>query len=256
MKKIALATAAAIAAGVMLAAPALAGDLKILTGAGMTAPVRELAAAFQKQTGIHVTVVSDTTGGVQKRLEGGETADLVLATSPVMESLARARLVAPERTDIARVMAGVAVKKGAAEPNVSTAEAVKSALLAAKSVAYVDPSVGGIAGPYFAGLLQKMDIAPQVAAKAVLKKTGGEVAAAVASGEAELGVTLVSELLPNPGVTVAGPMPPDIQINTVYVAALGGGAANPVAAQKFLTELRGSNGQLAIRQSGLIAVAQ
>jgi molybdate transport system substrate-binding protein len=256
MKKTALATAAAFAAGLVLVAPALADDLKILTGAGMTGAIRELAAGFQKNTGTRVAIVSDTTGGVQKRLEGGEKADLVLATSPVMETLARAGLVSAERTDIARVQAGLAVKKGAREPEISTVEAVKRTLLAANSIAYVDPSLGGIAGPYFVGLAQKMGILQQVRDKAVLRKTGAEVAAAVAAGEAETGISLVSELLPNPGVTVAGALPAEVQMDTIYTAALGASPANAAAAGKFLTELRGSEGQLAIRESGLLAVAQ
>jgi molybdate transport system substrate-binding protein len=116
--------------------------------------------------------------------------------------------------------------------------------------------VGGITGPFFVGLTQRMGIADQVAAKAVLRRTGGEVAAAVAAGDAELGVTLVSELLPNNGVSVAGPLPREIQIDTVYTVALGSGAANPAGAQKFLAELRGSGGQAAIRESGLVTIAQ
>ncbi len=256
MKKCTLVTAVAVAAGLGMSAPALAQHLKVMTGAGMTASVRQVAAAFQKQTGTKVVVVSDTTGGVQKRLEGGEKADLVLATSAAMETLVREKLVAPERTDIAKVMAGLAVKKGAVEPDISTTPAVRQTLLTAKSVAYVDPAAGGIAGPYFLGLLRQMGITDQVNAKAVLRKTGGDVAAAVAVGEAEIGVTLASELLPNPGVMLVGALPSDIQMDTVYTAALGSSAANPAAAEKFLAELRGPGGQIAIRESGLVFVAQ
>ncbi len=254
MKKLVLAAAALTAAGLL--APALAGDLKVMTGAGLTEPVRAIAAGFGKDTGIAVTVVSDTTGGVQKRLEGGEKADLVLVTTTVMNTLTKENLVEAERTDLARVMVGIAVRRGAAEPDIASPDAVKQALLAAKSVAYVDPAVGGITGPFFVGLCQRLGIAEQIAAKAVLKKTGGEVAAAVASGEAALGVTLVSEMLPNTGVSVAGPLPREIQIDTIYTAALARGAANPGAARKFLGALRESRGQISIRESGLVAIVQ
>jgi molybdate transport system substrate-binding protein len=254
MKKAVLAAAAAALA--VLSGPGLADDLKVITGAGMTEPVRAMAEAFGKQTGTHVIVVSDTTGGVQKRLEGGEKADLVLVTTKVMDVLAKESLVAGEHSDIARVMVGVAVKKGAAEPDISSADAVKQSLLAAKSVAYVDPAVGGITGPFFAALCQKLGIADQVAAKAVLRKTGGEVAAAVANGDAELGVTLVSELLPNKGISLAGPLPTEIQIDTVYTVAFGKDAANPAAAQKFLARMQSAAGQTVIREAGLVTIAQ
>jgi molybdate transport system substrate-binding protein len=181
---------------------------------------------------------------------------LVLVTTPVMETLAKENLVAGEHSDIARVMVGIAVKKAAAEPDISSAEAVRRSLLAAKSVAYVDPAAGGVTGPFFADLCRRLGIADQIAAKAVLKKTGGEVAAAVAAGEAELGVTLVSELLPEPGVTVAGPLPGEIQIDMVYTAALARDAANAGAAQKFLARMRAAAGQIAIREAGLVTIAQ
>ena len=221
-------------------ASARADDLKVITGAGMTAPVIAIAAAFEKKTGTHVTVVSDATGGVQKRLESGEKADLVLVTTAVMATLAKENLVVGEHSDVARVMVGIAVRKGAPEPDISSSDAVKQALLAAKSISYVDPAAGGITGPFFAGLCERLGIAREIAAKAVLKKTGGEVAAAVASGEAELGVTLVSELLPDKGVTLAGPLPTEIQIDTVYTAALAKDAANAAAAKKLLAQMRSS----------------
>ena len=257
MRKSILAAAAIAAAGGVLG-PALAapdGDLKVITGAGMTAPVNVIAADFGAKTGSHVIVIGDTTGGVQKRLESGEQADLVLVTTAVMDKLTKESLVVADHSDIARVMVGIGVRKGAPEPDISSAAAVKSALLAAKSISYVDPAAGGVTGPFFAALCQRLGIASEVAAKTVLKKTGGEVAAAVASGEAELGVTLVSELLPDKDVTVAGPLPTEIQIDMIYTAALATNAAHADAARKLLAQMRSPAGQIAIRQAGLVTIA-
>ena len=256
LKKRASAAAITLIAALLGGCPAFADGLKVITGAGMAAPLRAIAADFAKRSGFQVTVVSDTTGGVQKRLESGEKADLILVTSAVMDNLAKENLVAGPRADIARVMAGVAVKRGAPEPDISSSEAVKKSLLAAKSISYVDPAAGGITGPYFVALCRRLGILGQVAAKAVLKKTGGEVAAAVANGESELGVTLVSEMLSNPGISVAGPLPQEIQIDSVYVASLAKDVANPEAAKKLLAQLRSVGGQTSIRTAGLIGIAQ
>jgi molybdate transport system substrate-binding protein len=250
MKKNILAAAAMLAASA-LPAGAQADDLKVIVGAGMTAPIGIIAADFTRQTGTHVLLVSDTTGGVTKRLERGEKADLVLVTTAAMAGLARKNLVTGAHDDIARVMVGIAVRKGAPAPDISSPAAVRKSLLAAKSLAYVDPAAGGITGPFFAGLCRRMGIARQVAAKAVLEKNGGAVADAVARGKAALGITLVSELLPHRGVSVVGPLPDPIQIDAVYTASLTRNAAHPAAAKQLLARMRAAAGRKVIRQAGL-----
>jgi molybdate transport system substrate-binding protein len=125
------------------------------------------------------------------------------------------------------------VKAGAPKPDVSTVEAFKTALLAAKTVSYIDPASGGSSGIYIDQLLGKLGIADQVRPKAKLKK-GGHVADYVISGEAELGLQQISEILPVKGVSFVGPLPKDVQNTTTYAAGLSAAAKNADAGKAFI----------------------
>lgn len=229
---------------------ASAKDLNILTGAGMSMPVKALASDFSARTGIHVTVVSDTAGGVQKRMEQGEKFDLVIGTQAVMETLTRDGKVAATHSDLAQMVAGIGAKNGAPKPAIADGAAVKATLLAAKNIAYVDPAMGGITGVFFLQQADRLGIGKDVRAKAVLEPNGSGVAEAVASGRAQYGVTLISEMLPNKSVTV-WPLPDDLQMTTIYAAALATNAENAMDARAMLDELRGPKGRDASLNAGL-----
>jgi molybdate transport system substrate-binding protein len=128
-------------------------------------------------------------------------------------------------------------------------------LLKAKSVSYVNPASGGTSGTYFEGLLQRMGIAAAIKPKTVYRTQGSEVAAAVAAGEAEIGITFTSELAPTPGVKVAGTLPADIQLPTIYAAGVVSNAANPAAARALIGALAGAEGRAALKKAGLEPVA-
>jgi molybdate transport system substrate-binding protein len=230
--------------------PANAKDLKILTGAGMSMPVEALAADYGRRTGVHVSVVSDTAGGVQKRMEAGEKFDLVIGTTAVLDTLTQESKVSAQHADLAQMVAGISAQKGAAKPAIATGEQVKASLLAAKTIAYVDPASGGITGVFFLSQADKLGVGQEVRAKAVLKPNGKAVATAVANGEAQYGVTLISEMLPNPGVTV-WPLPDDLQMTTIYTAAIASNAENAMDAGAMLADLRGEKGRKANIKAGL-----
>jgi molybdate transport system substrate-binding protein len=128
------------------------------------------------------------------------------------------------------------VKAGAPAPDIASVDAFKRALLAAKSVAYIDPASGGSSGIYVAGLLDKLGIAVQVKPKAKLKK-GGYVADLIVAGDAELGIHQISEIVPVKEVTLVGPLPSEIQNYTVYAAALGAAARDSEAARALIKSL-------------------
>jgi len=232
-----------------------AKDLKVLTGAGMSMPVKALAAAFGQRTGANVSVVSDTAGGVQKRMEAGEAFDLVIGTTTVLDNLTRAGKVSESHADLAQMVAGISAKKGVARPPLAKGGQMKATLLEAKSIAYVDPASGGITGVFFLQQADKMGIGREVRAKAVLKPNGTGVAEAVASGEAQYGVTLISEMLPNKGVTV-WPLPDELQMTTIYTAAIATHAENAMDAEALLTDLRGPKGREASLTAGLKPVSK
>ena len=242
---------------VLLAAtsPSMAKDLRVLTGAGMSMPVRERAAAYGKATGVPVTVISETAGGVQKRVEAGEAFDLIIGTQAVLETLARENLVPVQHHDLAQMVAGIGAKKGTPMPSIGSAKAVKATLLAARNIAYVDPASGGITGVFFLSQADKLGIGSEVRAKAVLQPNGTGVADAVAGGEAQYGVTLISEMLPNKDVTV-WPLPGDMQMTTIYAAAIATNAQNALDATRLLNDLRGNDGREAAARAGLKPVAQ
>jgi molybdate transport system substrate-binding protein len=249
----------ALKAGLSLACvlllPALGfaqSELRVFSGGAMSEPVREAGAAFAKRAGHRIVYVIDTTGALQKRLASGERADVIVVTSTAIEALQKeGRVVAGSRVDLARALIGVGIKTGAAPPDLSTTETFKAALLKAKSVSYVNPASGGTSGTYFEGLLQRMGIAAAIKPKTVYRTQGSEVAAAVAAGEAEIGITFTSELRPTAGVTVAGTLPADIQLPTIYAAAIVTNAPNADAARAFLGALAGAEGRAAVAKAGL-----
>ena len=234
----------------LMAGNAYAKDLNILTGAGMSMPVRALASDFGAATGDHVTLVSDTAGGVQKRIERGEKFDLVIGTEAVMDTLTKEGKVVASHARLAQMVAGIGAKSGAPKPSIGDGAAVKAVLLAARNIAYVDPAMGGITGVFFLQQADKLGIGKEVRTKAVLMPNGSGVAEAVANGRAQYGVTLISEMLPNKGVTV-WPLPDDLQMTTIYAAALSTNAENEMDARALLNDLRGPKGRNASLKAGL-----
>jgi molybdate transport system substrate-binding protein len=227
-------------------------EVRVFVGGAVTGPVREAGDAFATSSGHRMVYVTDTTGALQKRLASGERADVIVVTSTAIEALQKDnRVVAGSRVDLARALIGVGVRAGAPSPDLSTPDTFKAALLKARSVSYVNPASGGTSGTYFEGLLQRMGIAAAMKPKIVYRTQGSEVAAAVASGAAELGITFTSELQPNPGVKVAGTLPAAIQLPTIYSAALVTSAGSVDAARAFLRALAGADGRAAVKKAGL-----
>jgi molybdate transport system substrate-binding protein len=243
----------------LLLVPPLAfaqAEVRVFTGGAMSEPVREVGNAFAKSSGHRLVYVTDTTGALSKRLVSGERADVVVVTSTAIDALQKDnRVVAGSRVDLARALIGVGVKAGAPSPDLSTTETFKAALLKAKTVSYVNPASGGTSGTYFEGLLQRMGIAAAMKPKIVYRAQGSEVAAAVAAGEAELGITFTSELAPTPGVKVAGTLPAEIQLPTIYSAAVVANAGSADAARAFIRALAGAEGRAALKKAGLEPVA-
>ncbi len=241
----------AIAAAMLLAASAAsAAELKVLTTGAMKAVVLALAPQFESQ-GHKVTVDNDTAGALVKRIEGGEAFDVAIITPGAIDALiAKGKVAAGTRTNIARVGVGVVVKEGAPRPDIGNVEAFKQALIAAKSVAYIDPESGGSSGIYIAGLLGKLGIADAIKPKAKLKR-GGYVADLVASGEAELGLHQISEIVPVKGVILVGPLPAEIQNYTTYAGGVSATAKDMDAAKALIGLLAGPAGTSVLREKGM-----
>jgi len=246
MHRIVLALAFAIACTSVQAA-----EVKILTAGAMKAVVLELVPQFEKETGHKAVVDNDTAGGLAKRIDGGEAFDLAVITPGVIGDLAKkGKVVGDSRVSVARVGVGVVVKEGTPSPDISNVDAFKRTLIAAKSVAYIDPASGGSSGIYLTGLFDKLGIAADIKPKAKLKQ-GGYVADLIANGEAEIGLHQISEILPVKGVKLVGPLPAEIQNYTTYAAAVGTEAKQPDAARALIKLLTGSPAEGVLKARGM-----
>lgn len=229
-------TLVVLAAGVGIGY-AIAAQLKVLSAGAVRAVVPGLADAFHTETGHVVTLDFDTAGALRKKIVAGEPADVLIATDTVIDELTRQdRVVSGTRTDIARVGIGVAVRQGTPLPDISTTDAFKQALLAARSIVYNDPAIGATSGIHFAGVLQRLGIGEAVKDKTVLWK-GGYAAEALVQGKADLCVHQISEILPVKGVRLVGPLPRDLQKVTIYAAGLSPRSATPDTAKAFIAFL-------------------
>jgi molybdate transport system substrate-binding protein len=245
------------AAALLLAAMAFTGsraaaaDIKVLTAGAFKQIVVALAPEFEKQTGHKVAIENETVGALVKKIEGGEAFDVTFLSPGAVDDLVKKGKVADgSRVNIARVGVGVMVKEGAPKPDIATVDAFKQAVLAAKSVAYIDPASGGSSGIYVAKLLEQLGIADQVKPKAKLKQ-GGHVADLIASGEAELGIHQISEIVPVKGVTLIGPLPKEIQNYTTYAAGVASAAKDKDAAMALVRFLSGPRTAEILKSKGM-----
>jgi molybdate transport system substrate-binding protein len=235
----------------VMAATAPAADIKVLTAGAMRAVVMEMLPAFESRTGHKVAIDNATAGTLAKRIADGEAFDVAIITPKIMEELEQKGRLAPgTRTNLAKVGIGVAVKVGAPLPDIATVDAFKRTLLDAKSVAYIDPKSGGSSGIYLDGLLERLGIADQVRPKAVLKQ-GGYVADLVASGQAEIAVHQISEIVPVKGATLVGPLPPEIQSTTTYTAGISATARDAAAAKALVDHLAGPAAAPVLKTKGM-----
>ena len=230
-----------------------AADIKVLTAGAFKPVVTEVVAAFEKQSGHKVTVENDTAGGLVKRISGGEAFDLVVVTPGALDELTKSgKIAAGSTARLARVAIGVAVKRGAPLPDISTVAAFQSTLLAARAVAYIDPAAGGSSGIYLTQLFEKMGIADRIKPKAVLVP-GGLVALRLVNDQADLAIHQISEILAVPGAVLVGPIPAEIQNYTVYSGGLSASAKEADAARALLTALRSDSARDIMKAKGLEA---
>lgn len=222
----------------MAAAPtpaATAAEISVLSASAVKTVLSDIADAFRLETGHTVKLTFATAGEVEKRVIAGESTDVVVGTDiSTAKLVGQGLLAADTRAIIARVGVGVGAREGAAKPDISSADALKRALLAAKSVTYPDPARGGASGIHFAKVIEQLGIAQPVKEKSVLGANPDFVCVAVAKGEVELCVHQISEILPVQGVTLVGPLPRDTQRVTTFAIALSAKASAAEAGRAFV----------------------
>jgi molybdate transport system substrate-binding protein len=226
---------ASIATLLVAAAVAQASELRVLSGNGARAAVRELCTQFERATGHTITLHFEVNADLKKKIEAGEPFDVAVLNPPVIDALVKeGRLVAGSRADIGRSGLGVAVRKGEPKPDISSAEAFKRTLLAAKAVAYPGKGASGL---YFVSLLDRLGIKAEMQGK--LKPMAAEdTVEVVARGDADMVVVVATRITGVPGVDFVGPIPEALQTKIGFAAGLSATAKDPEAAQaliRFLT---------------------
>ena len=234
----------------LLALPARASELQVLAAGAVQAVLPTLATTFEGQTGHTVKVTYGTVGDLVGKIQAaGQRVDVIILPPEALTSLEGEGLVRPGTQ--ANVGAQ-RVRGDAAAPDVSTPEALRVALLSARRVIFADPTKAS-SGIHFARVIERLGIAEAVKAKAHIVATGiiamQDLARDTGPGLV-IGITQVTEILPNPGVKLVGPLPGDLQNITTYTAALGAQPADPAAAQAFLTSLTNPAGKQAFATAG------
>jgi molybdate transport system substrate-binding protein len=215
-----------------------AARLKVLSARAVHVAVGTLAAELARDTGREADISYAPVGVLQDRLAAGEAADVIILSVAGIDRLQTENaIVAGSRADLGQTAIGLAVSDGAAAPDIATADAFKALLLRVKALALSDPAVGGTAGTYLRDLFVRMGIADAIGAKALPQKSGALVAECVARGEAEIGMTFISEMLPVKGIRVVGPLPAPLGNATAYAAAIMSDCKQVDAARAFIAAL-------------------
>lgn len=229
-------------------------DVTVLATTAMKTSFDELAPQFERSSGHRLALTFGPSLQLEKRLGEGEGADVAIVSAAGIDALVGSGKIAPSSvTAIAGSALGVAVPRGAPKPDLSSADAFKRALLAAKSVAVSKPVGGGQSGVHMAKVFERLGIAEQMAAKAKYGQGGpsGLVGLIIERGEAEIGVQQIAELLAVPGIDFVGPLPAELQSVTPFVAAIPAAAQNADAGRKLIAFLTSPEAKRVIKSKGL-----
>ena len=236
------------AAALLLCGIANAAEIRVLSTQATEEAYKELVAQFEKATGHKVTTFFSGTLNVQKKLAAGEPYDLIIMAGPAIdEQIKLGKAVAGSRVDLAKSGTGLAVRKGAAKPDISSADALKKTLLSAKSIGYST----GPSGLYMLSVFEKLGIAEQVKGKLKQTPSGVFVGSLIANGDAEIGFQQISELVHFAGIDYVGPLPGELQLMTTFSTGIHSGAKQADAARALVKFLTAPAAAPVIRKHGL-----
>ena len=233
--------------------PLKAAELKVLSAVAMQPALDDLGRDFERKTGHKVTLAYATAGIVRDRIRNGEPADVVIAPRSAFEPLLTQGKIAPgSEVRLAQSLVAVAVPAGAAKPDISSPDALKRSLLAAKSIVYPDPAKGGATGIHAARVIERLGITEQMKSKTTLVP-GSEYADILAKRQAELAIVQPMVVMTFPGVDLVGPLPAELQNTTdfVFMSGVSASAAEPALAKTFIEFLRSPDAARVIKAKGM-----
>ena len=238
----------AIATALALPAAAHAAEIKVLSGTGPRSAVRELVAQFERASGHKVAIQFHVNAEVKRKIDGGEAFDAVVGNPEVIDELIReGKVSAASRASIGRAGVGVAVREGAAKPDIASVEGFRKTLLAAKSVAFPGE---GASGRYFVSLLDRLGIAGEMKPK-LRPMPASDAVEIVARGEAEMVVVVMPRMSGVPGIDIAGPLPAELQTHIGFAAGVSASAKEPAAAQALVRFLASPEAAPVLRAKGI-----
>jgi molybdate transport system substrate-binding protein len=231
-----------------VAAPA---EITVLTSVALTSALDELAQQYERASGNKVKIGYGLIADIKKRIIAGETADVIILSRPAIDELQKLDKFAPGSiANVAGTPVAVAAHAGAPKPDISSVDALKRSLLAAKSIVYSDPAKGGASGVYFAHVVDQLGIADQLKSKTILVP-GAQAAEVVARGEAEIGVGQASEIVPVTGAQLVGPLPGEFASTTAFTAGIGASTKVPEAAKSLIQFLTGPTAAPVLKSKGV-----
>jgi molybdate transport system substrate-binding protein len=231
-----------------------ADGISVMSALGIMAVMEELGPKFERASGNKLAITFETFTGIVKRVQNGETADIFVIPRQGIDGFVKAgKASAGNVTELARSGIGLAVRERAAKPDISSPDALKRALLAARSFAYPNPAQGGPTGTYIHRMLERLGIANEMKSKTVFPKAPGGAAIGdlVASGQAEIGVHQFQELVPIAGIEVVGWLPSDLRNTLLFAAAVMHGAKNAAASKALIDFLRTPEAAAVIKAKGM-----
>jgi len=242
----------AIAALVMLSPiKAKAADIHVLVPPNMQGILTRLAPEFERASGHRLVIAYAPAPAVKDKVSAGSDADVAITLRPLMDDLNKSGKL-KGIADVGRSFIAVAVRAGATKPDISTLDAFKRTLLAAKSITYSDPPKGGISGVYTARLIERLGLAADLKAKTKLVPPGdGSLVEAVTTGEAQIGIDQLSSLINKPGIDVVGNLPKEADVDIVMAAGVTSASTQPDAAQSLVQFLISPAGAAVVKDNGM-----
>jgi molybdate transport system substrate-binding protein len=246
-----LAASFAAVLGLSLAGIAGAAEIKVFSALSIQGIMDDLAPKFERASGHKLVISYGALGTVMKRIQDGETADVVILPRQGIDTLVQeGKAAAGNVTVIAHSNMGVAVRKGTPKPDISTPEALKRTLLAAKSIIYANPEGGGPSGWHMAKVMERLEIVNEMKPKTIYANTT-DFGAMMASGKAELALYQLQNLVQTPGIEIVGPLPGNLQETTAFAAAIMTGARDAGAAKALISFLRTPDSAKVMKAKGL-----
>ena len=253
MRKLCMIACASLLASGFTAA--FAADIQVFSTVGLQSSLEALTPRYEARSGNKLHFTWGTAALLVKRVQAGESADLLLLSRQGLDTLTQSgKAIADSQPDLASSVIAMVVKKGAPKPDISTPAALKQTLLKAKSIAASDPAAGGASGVYLAQLLQRLGLADQLKAKLKYPPPGGSSAVLVADGQAELAMQQQPEVMSQPGVELVGPLPAELNSVTMFSAGVAVDSRQKQAATDLIKFLHSADAAAVFTAKGLTPV--